>query len=244
MSAVTAQAAHDELLRATPEGAKHEPCHLCAGVVDPTREVAEVAGEEDKVFTEAQHVALVESAVARETASLQQTVEDLEAQVASLTQEKADAESALTEVQGKIDVLEAEKSAAETAKVEAEKAFEDFKNELTELAEADARRTERSDAVKEAAPGLDDSYFTEERVARWAQMSSEQFDVLVADLKEAASAKEPADDTSTVDTTTQARETAAFKGGKDPKAPQGTAFGGFMSAVGKGPKAAATTASS
>ena len=59
-----------------------------------------MAGEaEDKVFTEAQHVALVESAVARETASLQTANEELETRVEALTSEKAAAETALSEAQ-------------------------------------------------------------------------------------------------------------------------------------------------
>lgn len=196
-----------------------------------------MAGEtEDKVFTEAQHVALVESAVARETAALQTSNEELEARAASLTTEKAAAESALSEAQAKLDVLEAEKSAAEQAKVEAEKAFEDFKTGLEELASVEARRADRAAAVKEAAAGLDDSYFTEERIQRWAEMSAEAFDVLVADLKEAAGEKAAAAEAGA--SAEAVRETAAFKGGTAVKQPEGSSFGTFLGAVGKGPRVA------
>ena len=119
--------------------------------------------------------------------------------------------------------------------MDAEKAFEDFKTGLEELASVEARRTERAAAVKEAAAGLADDYFTEERIQRWAEMSAEAFDVLVADLKEAAGSEKAASTTDAGVTTEAVRETAAFKGGTAVKSNEGTSFGSFMGAVGKGP---------
>lgn len=219
-----------------PEGASHATCGLCPA--DSTgRECAQVtdtAVVEDKVFTEAQHISLLESAVARETATLSTTNEELSTKIETLTTDKAAADTALTDAQAKIDVLEAEKSAAVQAKEEADKAFEDYKTELTELAAVETRRTERADAVKAAAPGLEESYFTDERIQRWAEMSQEQFDTLTADLKEAAADRKPEGE---VDTSTEAaRETAAFKGGKEPADAGVSTFGSLMGAVGFGPR--------
>lgn len=185
--------------------------------------------ETANVYTEAQHFALLESAVERETASLTEVRGQLEAQVASLTTEKAAADAELSEVKARIDVLEAEKASAEAALEAKTKEFEDYKAELARVERVEALKTERVARVKAANANLADSYFTAERVQRWAEMADETFESLVADMTEAAAAMAQTTE-APVDNTEQARETAAFTGGETPKAAEGTTFAQFLSA--------------
>lgn len=193
---------------------------------------------EEKVFTEAQHFALLTSAVERETASLSEQKSELEVRVDTLESEKASLESSQTELQNRIDVLESEKAAEASRADAAEQAFEAYKNELAEFAAIETRKTERAAAVKAADESLVDEYFTEARVQRWAEMADEQFEALVADLTEAAAAKKPfppkADDDGDEDDAKKekARETAAFKTGKSITAPSDNTFGSFLTAAG------------
>jgi len=201
------------------------------------------------VFTEDQHVALLASAVERETASITAEKSELEAQVASLTTEKASLETEKAELAARVDVIEAEK-AAETAKAEAaEKALEDFKAELAEKAAVEQRKADRVAAVR-AVASLDDEYFTDERAQRWAEMAEEAFTALVTDLEAAAKvnpfAKKNAADGDAEDkkdggvdeAKEKARETAAFSGGTAPTAGQGTTLGQFFQKTGAAPATA------
>ena len=199
--------------------------------------------EAKNVYTEDQHFALLTAAVERETASLSQKSQELEAQVASLTE-------STTELQGKIDVLEGEK-ASESARADAaEKAFEDFKAELAEKAAVETRKAERIAAAKEANEFLTDEYFGDEaRVQRWAEMAEETFEAVLDGLREAAAAAKakgakkeaPAstdddgDDAAKV--AEKARQTAAFTGGESPTAGQGSVLTQFLTATGALPGA-------
>lgn len=236
MPTTTAREAHDALLLDMPAGARHEACAICAPG-SPEREVAEVSEttEDPKVFTEAQHVQLLESAVARETANLTGQIDELENRVEALTSEKSAAEASLTEAQGKLDVAEA---AAETEKARAdasEAEYATFKTELARMGEVEDLKTERASAVKEVRPDLSEAYFSEDRITRWAEQSAETFEQSLADLKEAApeGVAAPEVDTSTA----AARETAAFKGGASPTGTTG-GLRGFLTAAGKGPRSA------
>lgn len=172
-------------------------------------EVARVSDTAEKlVFTEDQHLTLLTSAVERETASLTEKSQELEAQVAALQTEKAEQETKAADLAAKVDVLEAEKAAAEKARDEKDAEFEAYKADLAEKAAVEVRKSERVDAIKAAATHLSDEYFTDERALRWAEMAQESFDALLADLTEAAPVAKT-DDTATQ----QARETAAFSGG-------------------------------
>lgn len=166
----------------------HEPCDLCPDAVIK-KEVAQVAGTDDRTFTEAEHLALMADAVTRETASL--------------TDAKDAAEAKVTELSSKVDVLEAEKAALETAKAEVEKAFEDHKAEVERAREIESAKNDRLEKVKAANAGLPDSYFTAERVQRWAEMAEEAFAAFLEDITPLAG--QPA------------KETAAFTEGDTPK---------------------------
>lgn len=180
-----AQRAHDALIAIDALKAVHDPCDLCP---DPIKkEVAKVA--DDRTYTEVEHLALMADAVTRETASL--------------TEAKDTAETKVTELSGRVEVLEAEKATLETAKTDAEKAFEDFKAGIEELAQLDKTKAERTDAVKAANEALPDTYFTDERTARWAAMTEEAFTEVLDGIKAAAGL-------------VGAKETAAFSGGVSP----------------------------
>src|SRR4051812_23580245 len=119
MSANSVQRAHDELLASQPPGSTHacSLCHSGAGTAEK-EEVAQVAAvdEGERTYSATEHLALLNDAVARETASLSSVKEELEGSVGSLSAEKAALETEKSELQSKVDVLEAEKIAAETAR--------------------------------------------------------------------------------------------------------------------------------
>jgi hypothetical protein len=151
-----AQRAHDALLAFKPEGVEHATCELCPDPVKNNKEVAQVA-DADRTYTEAEHLALMADAVKRETASV--------------TEVKESAETKVTELTKRVDVLEAEKASLETAKAETQKAFDDYKAEVERAREVEAAKQDRVEKVKAANAGLPDSYFTDERIQRWAEMA-------------------------------------------------------------------------
>jgi hypothetical protein len=153
--------AHDELLAAMPPGARHHDCPICERTAIPTTH-QEVARVDERTFTEKEHEALVTDAVRRE--------------VAAAIEEK---DATVTELQGRIDVLESEKAAADQKVQDAEKALEDYKAEQARVAEVAAKRDSRVGAIKEVSAHLPETYFTDERVGRWAEMADEDFAALV-----------------------------------------------------------------
>lgn len=156
--------AHDELLAAQPPGAHHDvaTCAVCSTQGTTTKEVANVP-EDNRTFTEAEHEALLTDAVRREVAA---ATEGKDEEVAGLRTQ--------------IDTLESEKAALEQAKVTVENEFQEFKDGLERLAEIASKRDERITAIRAvSAHDLPDSYFTEERVNRWAEMADEDFAALV-----------------------------------------------------------------
>lgn len=173
-----------------------------------------MSGENANLYTEAQHFALLESAVKRETAELSEAKETLEGQVGTLESEKAALADELNTTKSRIDVLEAEKAAAEARAEAAVKEFEDFKAELAREAEVAQKRTARIERVKAANASLGEDFFTSERAQRWAEMADDAFEALVADLTEAAAAVKPAELTDGKSATELARESAAFTGGQ------------------------------
>jgi len=207
------QQAHDYLLAQTRATGGSHTCHLCspAAANDRAREESHVAENQPETrFTEAQHLALVESAVRSETASLTTAKEELETQVASLTTEKAGLEGRLAEAETKIGVLEAEKAAAEAQAETARAEFEEYKAEQQRAAEAAARREERVSKIKAANANLAADFFTDERVDRWANMSDEAFAEVAAAFEAAANAAPK-----TKEQAAAAPQTAAFTGGAE-----------------------------
>lgn len=234
---MSAQQAHDELLAAQPAGVNHS-CQLCpsSGTVEKAEE-AVVAGETERTYTLQEHQALLNDAVARESADLRSAKEDLESnfgtEKAALELKVTSLETEKAELLAKLDVAEAEK-AEETKKAEdIAAAFEAHKSEIARSEEVQAKKADRITRIKAAKENLKDSYFTDERVTRWAEMADEAFDSLLADFTDAKSDEVVADGKAVVE---QARETAAFSGGTAVAAPPtGGAFAQLMSQINKVP---------
>lgn len=182
--------------------------------------------ETANVYSEAQHFALLTSAVERETASLAEAKGTLETQVATLTSEKAALADELAGLKSRLDVIEAEKAAAEVRADAAAKEFADFQADLTLKAQVAVQKSARVDRVKCANSSLGEDFFTEERAQRWAEMSDEAFEALVADLTEAAAAGNCAPGAMDGDPKKKgdqemARESAAFTGGQTATSTEG-----------------------
>ncbi len=125
--------------------------------------------ETPRTFTEDEHLAVLADRVAKETASLNSTVE-------ALTTEKAD-------LAAKLDVAEAARVALDAEKAAAVKDFEDFKASLEAEKAALAKKDERLVAAKAAAAHLPETFFADEdRVNRIVAMSDDAFTGYVADL--------------------------------------------------------------
>lgn len=160
--------------------------------------------ETQSTFTSGEAYALVNDAVARETAAANEKVAGLETEKSAL--------------QSQIDVLETEKAQAIQRAEAAEKALADDKAEREAAAEREAKRDERIKQVAEANPLLPlkkEDGTDHDRVARIVAMDDESFTNYLADMREVAS-KAPAKDAPKVGELP--RESAAFGGdsGADP----------------------------
>ncbi len=142
--------------------------------------------DSDRTYTEAEHLALLTDAVRRETAEQTAKQDQLQTERDELVK--------------RVDVLEAEKASAETERDRIKSEFDEYKDEqekAKQIAEAKADRVEK---VKAANDQLPDSYFTDERMQRWAEMTEEAF----AEVVEALGATKGS----------PLKETAAFEGGQ------------------------------
>jgi hypothetical protein len=188
---------HDALLEHKPEGASHDDCPVClAATAETAKEEANVAGDETRTFTEAEHLAVLSDAVRRETANLQTDKETLSTEKAAL--------------ETRVDTLEAEKAVLITERDNAVTELATFKADQAEKAAVEARKEDRLSKAKAAADHLPEDFFTAERAARWAEMSDEVFESACADL----AATKPV-----TDGAVKIPETAAFTGGSSPKTP-------------------------
>jgi chromosome segregation ATPase len=154
--------------------------------------------------------------------------------VSTLTAEKSALEAEKSELESRIDVLEAEKVAAEKARDEAVSEFEAFKSDLAQKAAIAERKDARIAAIKEAAADLlDDEYFTDARVQRWAEMSDESFEQVVADFRDLA-AKAPKREVQGEDQVRRRRRPARAppsRAARPPPRPRGSVLGRFLMAV-------------
>lgn len=141
--------------------------------------------DSDRTYTEAEHLALLTDAVRRETAEQTSKQEQLQTEKDSLAQ--------------RVDVLEAEKAKAETERDKLQADFDEFKAAAERAEEIAKAKDERVAKVKAANDQLPDSYFTEERISRWAEMTEDAFAEVVEAL--GATSGSPL------------KETAAFSGG-------------------------------
>lgn len=203
------QQAHDYIRQqATAAGWNHS-CPLCSSAGIESAKEENTVTDTDNRYSESQHLALLESAVARETADAMAAKQEAESTAETLTTENASLTARLSESETRVGVLEAEKASAEAAAEAARTEFAEYKAEQERAAEAAARREARTQRVKSANANLDDSHFTEERIGRWAEMSDEAFEAVVAAYEAGASTTPTAAATSTE----TARQTAAFTDG-------------------------------
>lgn len=163
------------------------------------KEVAKVA--DDRTYTEAEHIAIMAAEVAKETASI--------------TEAKSEVEGQLSTQAAKVEVLEAEKAQleADVAKVQAD--FDAYKADIERLAEIATLKQERVDAVKAANATLPETFFTAERAQTWAEMTEAAFAAVVDGITALAGEK-------------ASKETAAFKGGETPTAPDSARVGRLL----------------
>ncbi len=158
----------------------------------------------ERTFTEGEAYALVADAVARETAEAQDRVAALE--------------SENNELKNQIDVLATEKAAAEQVAEATKQEHQEFVDGLERLQAAEAKRSERVEKVKVAAPSLE---ISAERSNRIVAMSDEAFDEYV-DALEKAHAKSGDEPGSDGKPTGLPRESAGLKGGTPGASAKGT----------------------
>lgn len=162
--------------------------------------------DDNKTYSEDEHIAILADRVARETASLT-------AERDQLSTEKA-------ELENKLDVTESAKVAAETAKDNAERELAEFKEQVKAREEAAAKKDERLAKAREVAKHLDAAFFEDEkRIERIVAMSDELFEGYVSDL--ASTATVPGNGTTSIPRET-AMAGAAAGGGQTASA--GKAF--------------------
>jgi hypothetical protein len=125
-----------------------------------------------RTFTEGEAYALVDQAVARETAEATSKITELEAANVALGT--------------KVDTLETEKAQAISRAEAAEQALEAHKTETAEREAAQARKGTRLAEVAEANPHLD--LTDEKRVERIVAMKDEDYTAYVEDMKAVGSA--------------------------------------------------------
>lgn len=123
-----------------------------------------------RVYPEGEHFTLMDAAVARETASRDAKITELEA--------------ANTALGTKVDTLETEKAQAISAKEAAEQALEQHKTEETEKAAREARKSTRLAEVAAANPHLDLNEETAaDRVERIVAFDEAAYAGYLADMK-------------------------------------------------------------
>lgn len=132
-----------------------------------------------RTLTDVEHNAILAATVAKETASLTESIESLKAEKAAL--------------EAKLDVAEAAKAAVDAEKTAADKALVDFKAELAAQAEVAAKTVSRMAEVAAAAPQMTPEALADEsRITRVVAMSDEDFGAYVADLKAVSTPVAPA----------------------------------------------------
>jgi len=197
---------------------------------------------DERTYTAVEHKAILETEVARAIADLRVAREELETEKSGLQTSITDLQKEKADLLTRVDKAEAEKAAAEKAKADIEAEFTTFKADLDRKNEIAQLKADRTAKAKAELAGVGEDYFTEERCQRWAEMSAEAFDAVLADLTESAAKKPPMDEDEakkakdakakkdTEDPEKAARETAAFKGGAEPTAHTGSTFMQLMAA--------------
>lgn len=182
------QEMHDRLIAVSPEGVTCPPdCPFCSG--EYIEEESHIGGNHvsDKTHSIEEVEALVTAAVAKATAPLQAELDqfkageetaEVEAQIAAV---RAETETQISEITRKLDeaVLEATQAKQERDEITAWLTAEEER--VTHEAEITAKRAARIEQVA-AIVTFPDEYVTE-RSDKWAALSDEDFESLLADYK-------------------------------------------------------------
>ena len=125
--------------------------------------------DNEKQFSETEHLAILADRVATETADL--------------TAERDQLSTRVAELETQLDVAKSAQAAAEKAAEDAKAEFEQYKADQEAAREAAAKQGERIEKLREAASHLDEKFFTDpERAARIGSMSDEGFSSYLADI--------------------------------------------------------------
>lgn len=194
------KAIHDRMLAEQPEGASHDAslCPFCApAVLEAASTTLSGGSVSEKTYTEdeynelASQVEALKAQVADLTATASEAEVDAKVSVAT-----AELEQQVADLQAQLDTSVAE---AATSKQQFESLVSYLEAEEVARAEAEAleaRKSERIEAVKEAAPFSDD--YISENADRWAALSDDEFAAAIEDWKTVA-AKAVATVTDSVD---------------------------------------------
>lgn len=187
MEEMNLQEEHDRMVADMPEGATHasDECPFCNGqwasFVDQGGNVS------DKTYSEEEVDALVTAAIAKAVAPLQaeldeykagQVSAEVEAQIAAVREEM---EAQIAELTSKLDAAVIDAEAAKTERDEAQQYWETLAAEQAAEAEKAERRDARIAQVAEVVSFPED--YVKERADKWAQLSDEDFEALLADYK-------------------------------------------------------------
>jgi DNA repair exonuclease SbcCD ATPase subunit len=177
---------HDLLLEQKPESADHdaENCPFCnENVSEISNNDYSIGGGDMKTYTEDEFTAAITEAVAPLQAAADAKAAELQAEIDELRTSQA-----RSEVEGQIAELQADLDKAEIRVAEAERKYDELAAYLEAEAAAaeqaalvEARRAERREAVKSAAPFADD--YIDANLDRWVAMEDEAFDAVIEDWK-------------------------------------------------------------
>ena len=174
---------HDRLLAEMPDGATHDGCPICRGETTDSHDTR--GGFMPEAFTQED----IDTATAAATASLQQRLAELEAQVQetevgqAVTKAVAEAVAAETartaELQNQLDAAEAARTAAENRLAETEQFWTQAIADHEATTALAARREQRVAKASEAGVFTDE--YINSNAERFAAMSDEDFDARLAE---------------------------------------------------------------
>ncbi len=145
-----------------------------------------------KTYSEAEYDAAAAKVEALEAqiADLRKATEtdEVEARIAEV---KAEAEAQVADLQSKLDAATLEAATSKEAHEAFVKEIKDFEDAQAAEAAYEATKSERLDAVKEAAPALPEDYLTE-NADRFAKMDEEAFQASLEGFKAIAAKAGPA----------------------------------------------------
>lgn len=201
MKVAEAKSIHDTLLVHMPEGESHDPCDLCSVVSNETaaEESAPANRKEDTsmdpIYTQEQLDNLIEAAVAKAKEAFEASQAEA---IAAVNSQLAEKDTEVVALQEKRDQDQVELAAVQSKVTELEGEIARRDEEVAR----ESRKAERLSKVTELK-AFSEKYI-EENVARWVDMTDEQFASFVEQVQDMASAIVPA----TTEDTTVPEETA------------------------------------